>query len=150
MSEWCGRRNHWQRRHLLAALIASLTFCLVLIAPPAGAKQGERVGPETLAQVFPGAERAGSLAGKPLAASVFKGGARLGYIFSTQDVIGSVGFSGEPIDILVGLTNEGVISGAKLRSHNEPILVIGIPDQALRRFVGSFANIDIHHPGRLR
>jgi len=28
--------------------------------------------------------------------------------------------------------------------------VIGIPDHALRQFVGSFANIDIHHPGRLR
>lgn len=147
----CRRQNHGGRCNppvpLLCVLLA---LCLSLFATPAWTKQGERIGPETLAQVFPDAERAGSLSGNPLAASVFKGGARLGYIFSTQDVVGSVGFSGKPIDILVGLTNEGVISGAKLRSHNEPILVIGIPDQALRQFVDGFANIDIHHPGRVR
>ena len=143
--------KHDGRRNIARIVLsAPLALCLVLTALSAQAKQGERIGPKTLAQVFPGAERAGALAGRPLAASVFKGGARLGYIFSTQDVVGSVGFSGKPIDILVGLTEKGVISGAKLRSHNEPILVIGIPDRALRDFVDGFANVDIHHPGDVR
>jgi transcriptional regulator of nitric oxide reductase len=147
----------WQGTALSVALAARfgvfslcLLLCLAMIAVPARAKQGERIGPETLSQVFPRADRAGSMAGKPLAASVFKGGARIGYIFSTQDVVGSVGFSGQPIDIVVGITNKGVITGAKLRSHNEPILVIGIPDQALRDFVAGFAAVDIHQPGQVR
>ncbi len=145
-----GRQNHGRRCNPPLLLIALLALCLTMIAAPAWAKPGERIGPETLAQIFPGAERAGSMAGNPPAASVFKGGARLGYVFSTQDVVGSVGFSGKPIDILVGLTNAGVISGARLRSHNEPILVIGIPDLALRRYVDGFAKVDIHRPGQLR
>ena len=136
-----------ERRAVLAAFLAVF---LIISIPPVAAKEGERIGPESLAQVSPGADRAGALAGNPLAASVFKGGARVGYIFSTQDVVGSVGFSGKPIDILVGLTEKGLITGAKLRSHNEPILVIGIPDQALRHFVAGFAGVDIHHPGELR
>jgi NosR/NirI family transcriptional regulator, nitrous oxide reductase regulator len=148
MSMW--GRHRGRREFARAALFALLALGLVMAAPPAGAKQGERIGPKTLAQIFPGADRAGALAGNPLAASVFKSGARLGYVFSTQDVVGSVGFSGKPIDILVGLTKDGMISGAKLRSHNEPILVIGIPDLALRQFVDGFANIDIRHPGQLR
>jgi|SaaInlStandDraft_2_1057019.scaffolds.fasta_scaffold08160_2 transcriptional regulator of nitric oxide reductase/ferredoxin len=143
-------RSTIDARALHLALILALISPLILFAGPSWAKQGERIGPETLAQVFPGADRAGSLAGKPLAASVFKGGARIGYIFSTQDVVGSVGFSGKPIDIMVGITNKGLITGALLRSHNEPILVIGIPDQALRDFVAGFAGVDIHQPGQVR
>ncbi|MBT4043043.1 MAG: regulatory protein NosR [Rhodospirillaceae bacterium] len=114
------------------------------------AEPGGRIGPETLAEIFPGAERAGALSGKPLAASVFRRGARVGFVFSTRDVVASVGFSGKPIDILVGITEYGIVTGAKVRSHNEPILVIGIPDQALRQFVAGYAGVDIRRPGELR
>ncbi|MGZ8388283.1 MAG: hypothetical protein ACXWVE_08605 [Rhodoplanes sp.] len=64
--------------------------------------------------------------GTPPSALVRAGDGRvLGYAFSTRDVSGSVGYSGRPIDIVAAVTPEGVIAGATIAAHEEPILVIG-------------------------
>ena len=85
-------------------------------------------------------EPAGS---KPPAMRVLKDGKPAGYIFSTFDVSGSLGFSGKPIDIHVGLGLDGHIKGARLVAHQEPILVLGIPAKALENFVSGFTGFDI-------
>jgi transcriptional regulator of nitric oxide reductase len=59
-----------------------------------------------------------------------------------------VGFSGQPIDIVVGLDLAGRIAGAVLYRHNEPVLVIGVPDQQLKAYVAGFAGFDIVKPQR--
>jgi transcriptional regulator of nitric oxide reductase len=128
-------KRSWRRlTAVLCAMVAGLA------AAQAGA---EPVTAEMLAAAFPGAGRAGAVTGEPPAATVYKDGAPAGYLFSTLAVTGSIGFSGQPIDILVGLDNDGRIAGAYLRSHNEPILVIGIPHQRLRDYVAAFAGLDI-------
>jgi NosR/NirI family transcriptional regulator, nitrite reductase regulator len=67
----------------------------------------------------------------------------LGYAFSTRDVSGSVGYSGRPIDIVAAVTPEGVIAGATIAAHEEPILVIGIPREALAAYVANFRGFDV-------
>ncbi|MCC7017230.1 MAG: regulatory protein NosR [Rhodospirillales bacterium] len=109
----------------------------------AGFARAEPVPPDLLRTVFPGATRAGEFSGTPPAAVVFENDAPAGYLLSTQAVIGSVGFSGRPLDVLVGLGNDGRIRGAHLRKHNEPILVIGIPEERLKRYVASLAGLDV-------
>ncbi|MFO1113724.1 MAG: hypothetical protein U1E35_07680 [Rhodospirillales bacterium] len=64
--------------------------------------------------------------GSPPAAPVFRNGALAGYLFSTYAVTGSAGYSGKPLDVLAGIDLDARITGALLRHHNEPILVIGI------------------------
>jgi len=67
----------------------------------------------------------------------------LGYAFSTLDVSGSVGYAGRPLDIVAAVTPEGIVAGARIVAHEEPILVIGIPRDALAAYVAAFGGFDI-------
>jgi transcriptional regulator of nitric oxide reductase len=81
--------------------------------------------------------------GSPPAAAVRGAdGKLLGYAFSTYEVSGSVGYAGRPLDIVAGITTEGIIAGAQIVAHEEPILVIGIPKDALAAYVKDFAGFD--------
>lgn len=67
----------------------------------------------------------------------------LGYAFSTLDVSGSVGYAGRPLDIVAAITPEGNVAGARIVAHEEPILVIGIPRDALAAYVAAFKGFDV-------
>jgi len=67
----------------------------------------------------------------------------LGYAFSTLDVSGSVGYAGRPLDIVAAVTPEGIVAGARIVAHEEPILVIGIPRDALAAYVAGFGGFDV-------
>jgi transcriptional regulator of nitric oxide reductase len=76
-------------------------------------------------------------------------GHALGYAFSTREVSGSVGYSGRPLDIVSAVTPEGVIAGAVIVAHEEPILVIGIPREAIAAYVADFKGFNVR-TGRLK
>ncbi len=101
------------------------------------------VTPEQLQAAFPGADRAGDFEGTPPAAPVYKGGALAGYLVSTYAAVGSTGYSGKPLDVLVGVGKDAVVAGAMLVEQTEPILVIGITEQQLSGYVGSFRGFDL-------
>lgn len=86
----------------------------------------------------------GAVQGQPPAADVRSGDGRLvGYAFSTHAVSGSVGYAGRPLDIVAAVTTSGVIAGARIVAHEEPILVIGIPRQALASYVANFQGYNV-------
>jgi NosR/NirI family transcriptional regulator, nitrite reductase regulator len=74
----------------------------------------------------------------------------LGYAFSTRDVSGSVGYSGRPLDIVAAVTSAGIIAGARIVAHEEPILVIGVPREALTAYVADFKGFDVRAAAQLR
>jgi transcriptional regulator of nitric oxide reductase len=123
--------------------------CVVLaIGAAAGAAVQSRpaddgVDANELARVFPGADGVGRFEGTPPAAPVYRNGAVVGYTFSTAATVGSVGYSGRPLDVLAGVDLAGLITGAVLRRHSEPILVIGISDQMLAAYVAGFTGVDL-------
>ena len=89
--------------------------------------------------------------GQPPAAAIRSHDGRLlGYAFSTRDVSGSVGYSGRPLDIVSAVTPDGIIAGARLVAHEEPILVIGIPREALIAYVANFRGYDVRSDSGLR
>ena len=69
--------------------------------------------------------------------------ARSGYIGSTWELANSVGYSGRPIDILVGVTPDAKIAGAELVRHNEPVLTLGISTEDIAAYVSGFAGVDL-------
>jgi len=97
----------------------------------------------SLADVFPGAHHAGKVEGDPPAAPVFQDNRLVGYIYLTSDVVNSAGYSGKPVKIMAGLSLSGKIVGAVVYQHEEPILVLGIPDSSLSDFIGQFAYIGV-------
>ncbi len=70
----------------------------------------------------------------------------LGVIASTWEIVGSVGYSGRPIDILLALDMQGRVAGAELVRHNEPILTLGISTEDIAAYVSAFRGFDIGAP----
>jgi len=71
---------------------------------------------------------------------------QLGFIASTWEIAGSVGYSGRPIDMLVAISTEAKITGAELVRHNEPILTLGISSDDIALYVQAFAGYDLTAP----
>ena len=90
---------------------------MLLGASQADAEAGhllDRLTPEVMAIVWPGAEKLGPEAGKPPAIAVYRDGKIAGYIFSTLDVVEGPSFSGIPFDVIAGVDLTGHITGAKV------------------------------------
>ncbi|MDM7464312.1 MAG: 4Fe-4S binding protein, partial [Tepidimonas taiwanensis] len=72
------------------------------------------------------------------------GGESLGLIGSTWEIAGSTGYSGQPLDVLVAVTPDAKIAGARLVRHAEPVLTLGISDADIARYVNGFAGVDLN------
>jgi NosR/NirI family nitrous oxide reductase transcriptional regulator len=108
------------RRYLLLPLLALIALA---VASPALAEKGklrERLTPDVMAIVYPGAERLGPEEGSPPAIAVYKRDKVAAYIFSTLDIVNARAYSVIPFDVIAGITPEGRITGAKAVFHREP------------------------------
>lgn len=134
-----------QAAPLLAVMLRSLALAIWIMASPASAAEPAPapVPAAHLQAAFPGADRVGPFEGTPPAAEVHKDGAVAGYLVSTFAAVGSTGYSGRPIDILVGVGKDAVVAGAVLVRQSEPILVIGISETQLADYVAGFRGIDL-------
>jgi NosR/NirI family nitrous oxide reductase transcriptional regulator len=83
------------------------------------------------ADFFPGADRFGQPQGDPPLVPVHQGDRLLGYVYLNSDFTGTVGYSGKPIHMLVGIDPNGIVTGIKLVDHKEPIVLIGIPERRI-------------------
>ena len=104
----------------------AITLIALIFASPAVAEQGklrERLTPEVMAVVYPGAENLGMEEGSPPAIAVFKGGKIVAYVFSTLDIIAAPGYSTTPFDVIGGVDLNGRITGAKVVFHDESMIV---------------------------
>ena len=67
----------------------------------------------------------------------------LGYIFSTWDMVKSLGYDRQPYEIIVGLNTNGTLAGATLTYHNEPLFVHDISEEYLEEFVKNSKGLDV-------
>jgi transcriptional regulator of nitric oxide reductase len=98
---------------------------------------------EEIRSVFPAVDRSGPMAGSPPAVPVYRDGQLAGYVFYSNGAVKSAGYTGKPVNILVGLGLDGIITGARLIEHHEPILAIGVHEDMLRRFIESHRGVHI-------
>ena len=101
------------------------------------------LNPELLGMIFPTAERYGEVEGEPPSAPVFKEDVLVGYVFETYDLVRGVGFSKAPFHILVGMDLAGIIQGARLVHHVEPIAILGRTDEDFHQYLTQFPALDI-------
>jgi NosR/NirI family transcriptional regulator, nitrous oxide reductase regulator len=118
-------RAHTFARRLAAGVALSFFTLLLFVllgAAHAEAEVGhlsERLTPEVMAIVWPGAEKLGPEEGKPPAIAVYRDGKIAGYVFSTLDIVNAQGFSIIPFDVIAGVDLTGHISAAKVIFHRE-------------------------------
>lgn len=116
----------------------TLAASLALAAEPASALDCA-VSP--CAEVLPAAVRFEAVAGRPVQVGLDAAGEPVGWVARSTDVVDVKGYSGKPLQTLVGLDTRGVITGVRVLSHAEPILLVGIPESALRDFVAQYEGL---------
>ena len=122
-------------RTVLAAIILLLA---VRLAGAAESHLAQFLDHAPLAEIFPGADHLGRVDGDPPAAPAYKGADLLGYVCLNADLVNSTGYSGRPVNVVLGLDRNGVIVGAKLVEHHEPIVLIGIPQAKIEHFIAGY------------
>ncbi|MBR0841086.1 regulatory protein NosR [Bradyrhizobium liaoningense] len=94
-----------------------------------------------LGELVPGANRLGAPQGDPAIAPAYKDDQLLGFVYLNSDFANATGYSGKPIQMLVGISPKGVLTGLKLVEHKEPIVLVGIPEkrilEAVRKLIGT-------------
>lgn len=103
-----------------------------------------------LRAVMPEADGFTGPEGAPPAYVAHRDGETIGYAFFSKEVSAATGYSARPLNVAIGLRRDGVIAGARLVEHQEPILAIGVSDRQLAQFVEQYAGIDIRSRVRLR
>lgn len=77
------------------------------------------------------------------AAPILRGGETVGWAFITSDFVGTTGYSGKPIHVLVAVGLDAKLTGVKLVKHSEPIVLIGIPEAKVAKLVADFIGLDL-------
>ena len=134
------------RSGVIASCCALLLLCWAATNSPcfaAASRLGEFIAKVPAAELVPGADHYGPIQGSPPVIKVFAGERLAGYAFVNADWVNSTGYSGEPIQVLVGLTTEGKIAGAQLMAHHEPIVLIGIPPERIAAFIKGYVGRDV-------
>ena len=106
-----------------ALFLVALLLSTLLGASRADAEAGhllDRLTPDVMAVVWPGAEKLGPEEGNPPAIAVYRDDEIAGYIFSTLDVVDALAFSSVPFDVIAAVDLAGRVSGAKVVFHREP------------------------------
>ena len=120
----------------------------IVSAQAADGRLAEHLAKVPPAELVAGADHYGAVTGSPPWAEVLAGGKRVGFAFVNADWVNSTGYSGQPIEILVGLSVEGKITGARLMAHHEPIVLIGIPPARIAAFIQGYVGTDVVALGR--
>ncbi len=84
--------------------------------------------------ILPGAVRFIPSKKGPHLAGYNKANMLVGWVVLSTDVVDVPAYSGKPLVTLVGLNPKGVITGVQVIHHNEPILLVGIPESKLHHF----------------
>ena len=99
-----------------------------------------------LRRVLPGADRFEIVVGPPSYWQAWRGTEPMGFALSTAAVTGSVGYSGKPLDILVGLDPGGTIRGAVVLAQDEPIMATGATADRIDGFVAGLIGRSLAQP----
>jgi NosR/NirI family transcriptional regulator, nitrous oxide reductase regulator len=105
--------------------------------------------------VMPAAQEFSKRKGQPsyVEAYAVEGGNKrlVGYVFLSTDVVDIPAYSGKPVITLIGMDTHGIISGVRVLKHSEPILLAGIPESELLKFIHQYvgkaadAKLEIGH-----
>ncbi len=95
-------------------------------------------------QFFPSATHIGEKQGEPLVWTIKENDNIIGYAFETNDFAKIPAYSGEPVNMVVGIDIEGKYIGARVIEHHEPIILAGIPESKLDNFTTQYKDLSVN------
>lgn len=134
-------------RILLALLVLPfLVGCFatsVLAAGGASSFLEEYLAAVPAQQLMAGADGYGPIGQDIPVAPIRRDGETVAYAFVTSDFVGTTGYSGKPIHVLVAVGTDAKIIRALLVEHSEPIVLIGIPESKVRALLDEYTGLDL-------
>ena len=131
----------WDPRSVATRVLLLCMACMLLVSMDASAGIDQKY-PE-VRRYFPTATRFDDITGKPPAAAVHDGDKVIGYVFESVMVAPVPAYSGDPVNILMAIDENGKILGTRVLQQNEPILLVGIPVQKLYDFVARYVGHNV-------
>ena len=128
---------------LLCALFLAVLTCLAAPALAQGTVLAKYLSQVAPADLVPGADGFGPIREGVAVAPVLQGAEQLGWAYISSDFVGTTGYSGKPIHVMVALDPAGKVIGAQLIKHSEPIVLVGIPEAKVKALVGSYVGVDL-------
>ncbi len=134
---------------LISRLVATFTFMLALLF---GSAPANADGPPVLSrfitqipasELVEGATAYGEMLEQLPVVPVLNGAELMGYAYITSDFVGTTGYSGKPIHMMVAIDPDGKLLRAELVEHHEPIVLIGIPESKIRAMTDGYVGLDI-------
>ena len=147
-------------------LILWIALCALLLAPQSHASMYDTVLPPELntspdlcayapcRDVMPSAQKFSVRKGMPSYVEAYAdeaGKQVVGYVFLSTDVVDIPAYSGKPVITLIGMDTKGILTGVRILKHSEPILLAGIPESVLTKFIAQYigksaaAKLEIGH-----
>jgi len=94
--------------------------------------------PADISAIFPSATRIGQPDPNLATTPVYQLSQLLGYVFESDDFTDFIGFSGQTINILIGIDTNGVFADFKVLNHHEPIFLHGLGEQPMFNFINQY------------
>ncbi|WKA32053.1 NosR/NirI family protein [Bradyrhizobium roseum] len=114
----------------------------------AAGRLNEYLGKAEPAELVAGATRFGPPQGDPAIVPALKDDQVIGFVYLNSDFANATGYSGKPIQLLVGITPKGVVTGFKMVEHKEPIVLLGIPEKRVVDAVNKLIGADMDRVAR--
>lgn len=113
-------------------------FASLFLSSQLFAKEDATDIPEKIKQIFPTATRVGAQEPDIPIVPVYQLQEFLGYAFESKHFANFIGFSGKPINLLIGIDDKGQFIDVLVLSHSEPIFLHGLGEQSLFDFVAQY------------
>lgn len=130
-------------RRYVGACCALLLTGVLLSSPCLATTLADYLTVTPAASIFPGADRVSIAEPDASSALAFAGEEQIGFVYLNTDLVNATGYSGKPIQIIVGLDMAGVIRALRLVEHHEPIVLIGIPEEKVNAVIDRYLGVDI-------
>jgi len=111
---------------------------LTLFSLPTQAKEDATDIPENIAKIFPTATRIGAEHTDIPVTPVYQLQQLLGYAFESRHFASFLGFSGKPINMLIGIDEKGTFIDFVVIEHAEPIFLHGYDEQPMLDFIDQY------------
>ncbi|GGY78639.1 regulatory protein NosR [Marinobacter zhanjiangensis] len=125
--------------------MASIVLSLFLLAGESLAASLDTYEPikarDVISKAFPEATQVTPVEGNRAIKELYAGDELLGYTYQTLDFLQTPAYSGKPLDATVVLDTEGEIRGTRVIHHDEPILLIGIPERKMHVFTDQYIGL---------
>lgn len=98
-------------------------------------------GRQAIQKAFPEVTRFEPREGNRAIQELYAGDELKGYAYQSLDFAQTPAYSGKPLNAMVVLDTEGSIRFTKVIHHDEPILLVGIPESKLHAFTDQYAGL---------